>query len=182
MKTLFIVLAMLAGSALAQDSGSAVSPSPCSGPDYQSFGFWIGTWDVTQNGVAAGRNRIQSIDNGCAMLEHWTSAAGTLTGHSLNFYDRTTDSWHQTWVDSTGSVLRLSGGLEANNAREDAPAIMSMVLRGKRKIAGGGMQENRISWTPNADGTVRQHWVQSDDGDTWTTVFDGLYQRREDAQ
>jgi hypothetical protein len=37
---------------------------------------------------------------------------------------------------------------------------------------------NRITWTPNPDGTVRQRWDQStDSGATWTTVFDGLYAR-----
>ena len=37
----------------------------------------------------------------------------------------------------------------------------------------------RIAWTPDADGSVRQHWQQStDDGASWATVFDGIYRRR----
>ena len=37
-------------------------------------------------------------------------------------------------------------------------------------------QRERITWTPNADGSVRQHWETStDDGKTWKTSFDGLY-------
>lgn len=38
----------------------------------------------------------------------------------------------------------------------------------------GRPRTERITWTPNADGTVRQHWEQSTDGGkTWTTAFDG---------
>ena len=34
------------------------------------------------------------------------------------------------------------------------------------------------TWTPNPDGTVRQHWeISSDAGKSWTTAFDGLYRR-----
>ncbi|CAN5170593.1 hypothetical protein BH11PSE14_BH11PSE14_24070 [soil metagenome] len=40
----------------------------------------------------------------------------------------------------------------------------------------GVVQRERITWTPNADGSVRQFWESSsDDGKRWTTAFDGLY-------
>jgi hypothetical protein len=42
---------------------------------------------------------------------------------------------------------------------------------------------NRITWSPNPDGSVRQHWEQSSDGGTtWATIFDGLYVPREPPQ
>jgi hypothetical protein len=42
----------------------------------------------------------------------------------------------------------------------------------------GHMDRQRITWTPNPDGSVRQHWEASTDaGKTWTTSFDGLYRR-----
>ena len=38
---------------------------------------------------------------------------------------------------------------------------------------------NRITWTPNKDGTVRQLWEAStDQGKTWQVAFDGLYRRK----
>jgi len=38
---------------------------------------------------------------------------------------------------------------------------------------------NRTIWTPLPEGDVRQHWERStDNGATWTTVFDGRYVRR----
>jgi len=39
----------------------------------------------------------------------------------------------------------------------------------------------KLTFTPNADGTVRQFWEQSvDDGANWTVAFDGLYVRKTD--
>jgi hypothetical protein len=35
-----------------------------------------------------------------------------------------------------------------------------------------------LVFTPNPDGTVRQLWEQSPDGETWTAVFDGLYRKQ----
>ena len=41
---------------------------------------------------------------------------------------------------------------------------------------------NRITWTPNSDGTVRQLWeVSKDQGESWQTEFDGLYKRQSRA-
>ena len=54
-----------------------------------------------------------------------------------------------------------------------------MVLQGT-SVTPRGTSLNRITWTPNQDGTVRQHWENSrDEGATWQTVFDGLYTRKE---
>lgn len=178
MKTLLVTLTLLASIAQAQEPNPAVPPSPCAAPEYRHFGFWVGHWDVTQNGKPAGTNHIQWIDGGCAMLETWTSAAGNFSGHSLNFYDKTTGHWHQTWVDSSGTVLNLKGGLENGPEIAENAFLQTMVLQGAPPAADGKTAQQRISWTPNPDGTVRQHWEQSPDGKTWSTLFDGLYQRR----
>jgi hypothetical protein len=38
---------------------------------------------------------------------------------------------------------------------------------------------NRITWTPDRKGRVRQLWETSNNlGESWTVVFDGLYYRR----
>ena len=86
-------------------------------------------------------------------------------GSSFNWYAPAEDRWHQVWVDNSGTRLDLTGGLE-NGA---------MVMSGMR-VAQGKSVADRITWTPNDDGTVRQLWDQtSDGGENWTIVFDGLY-------
>lgn len=139
----------------------------CDAPEHRQFDFWIGTWDVQgAAGKAPGRNVIESAFGGCALLERYT-APGGYQGQSINAWDRGTRSWHQTWVDNGGLVLRLQGGWSGSQ----------MVLAGEVVQADGSVQENRIRWTPNPDGTVRQHWETRTPGGEWATAFDGLYRR-----
>lgn len=146
-------------------AGGAVD---CTAPEYRQFDFWIGSWLVTEGGAPAGRNRIEADLKGCALFEAWTAVDGS-RGRSVNFYDRARHRWHQSWVDDRGGVLELDGAWSGR----------SMVLEGERPDAKtGASARHRIAWTPNADGSVRQHWqvLKSPQGE-WETVFDGLYQR-----
>ena len=145
-------------------------PGACHSAGHRQFDFWVGDWTVSANGQTAGTNSIQSIHNGCALQENWQGAGnGGVSGTSLNLYDTGSGQWHQTWVDSTGTLLLLNGGLVDG----------SMVLSGRQDAPGGaGTVLNRIRWTPNDDGSVRQLWEASrDDGANWDVLFDGLYTR-----
>jgi hypothetical protein len=101
------------------------------------------------------------------LLEEYKSVKG-YTGKSFNRYDPVTGKWHQLWVDNQGGVLDLAG------AYADGKMIMNGLSTNN-----GETVLNRITWYDNsANGTVRQHWeVSSDKGETWKTVFDGLYSK-----
>lgn len=145
-------------------------PPPCSEPEYRQFDFWVGDWEVrTPNDKVAGTNRIDKILGGCVLQENWVGARG-MTGHSFNIYDPGDRKWHQTWVDSQGTLLLLSGELTDGK----------MVLSGATAANGATKAAlHRITWTPLPDGTVRQLWESSgDDGKTWTIAFDGSYRRK----
>jgi hypothetical protein len=84
----------------AQGAAPTVAPKACAAPEHRQFDFWIGEWEVTTpNGAPAGRNRIESILDGCALRESWAGAKGG-SGNSYNAYDRQSGRWHQTWVDT----------------------------------------------------------------------------------
>ena len=118
------------------------------------------------DGSTLGENSIRRILNGCVLQENWRGAvAGVGTSH--NIYDRSTGRWHQTWVDASGNLLQLDGGLRDGN----------MVLEGKT-LGPSGPVRHRISWTPRDDGTVRQLWESSGDGERWQVTFDGVYRRK----
>jgi hypothetical protein len=137
------------------------------GPEHD-FDFWIGEWEVFgPKGKQLGVSSITPLFGTGALAEHWRGL-GEVEGHSLNSYDPVRACWHQTWLDSSGSVLLLDGG------RMDG----SMVLEGLAPLEDGGVtQPQRITWTPETDG-VRQHWeTRAADGEPWTTVFDGHYRR-----
>jgi hypothetical protein len=158
--------------ASAQETGpTAQAPAgPCAAPEHRQFDFWVGEWTVMTGEQLAGRNSVRLLHGGCVLQENWQGTGeGGISGSSFNIYDRSSGRWHQTWVDASGTLLLIDGGL--------VDGVME--LSGKRAAPdGGGEVLHRIRWTPNEDGTVRQHWeVSSDAGANWSTLFDGLYTR-----
>ena len=153
---------------------TAAAVKPCTAAEHRQFDFWIGDWDVTSPaGKPAGKNLIKPILNGCVLHESWNGNGG-YTGESFNAYDASRKVWHQTWVDGAGGVLMMDGRFENG----------SMTLSDKNLPSkANAALINEISWTPNADGSVRQHWrVSQDGGKTWTTSFDGKYVKSARAQ
>ncbi|HZP12672.1 MAG TPA: hypothetical protein VFB36_09655 [Nevskiaceae bacterium] len=140
----------------------------CDAPEYRQFDFWVGEWKVHKpDGGLAGTNSITKEYGGCVIHEHYVTGHA-YSGESLNLYDASRKLWHQSWVDTDGTLLLLEGGLKGN----------SMVLEGDSKAADGSIVKNRITWTPNADGSVRQLWEATDAKGKWTTAFDGRYVRK----
>lgn len=153
---------------LCASQGPAPQRPTCSDQRHRQFDFWIGQWDVfLPDGSKAGENRIEAIAAGCALQESWAGRGG-FSGSSLNSFDRTDGKWHQTWVDSSGGRLDLAGALEG------AAMVLSSASPHPKKP--GVTVTQRITWSPGADGSVRQLWETSEDGGkTWTTAFDGRY-------
>jgi hypothetical protein len=138
---------------------AATPPAACSSPEHRQFDFWLGDWQVHKpDGAFAGINRITREYNGCVIHERYATGKG-YSGESLNAYDAARKVWHQTWVDDSGLLLTLEGR-----------------WTGKSMVMEGGKQ--RITWTPNADGTVRQLWEAADGKGAWSVVFDGRYTKK----
>ena len=158
-----VVLLAVAGAARAQ-TPPPPSPPACQSAEHRQFDFWLGEWEVfLPGGKKAGDSRIESIAAGCALLENW-SGNGGFSGKSLNSYDSEDKRWHQSWVDSSGSRLELVGSY----------ADKRMVLS-----SAPGSTVQRIAWSVNDDGSVRQLWESSvDGGKAWAVQFDGKYVRR----
>jgi hypothetical protein len=165
-------VALAAASAVFSTAGlvSAAEPpaSNCTSAQMRQFDFWVGRWTVIDRGKLAGRNHVEIILGGCALLENWSGAGGG-AGKSLNFFDADDARWHQTWIDATGGALFLAGRFE-NGA---------MRMEGKRGAAGETpATRHRITWTPLPDGRVRQLWESTPAGrEEWSVQFDGLYVR-----
>ena len=159
----YLALALLLGAAFAPPASAAA----CDSPAHRAFDFWLGQWQVqTPDGKIAGNNRIEREYDGCVLHERYATA-GAYRGESLNIYDAGRKVWHQTWVDTTGVLLVLEGGVREGK----------MVLEGETANAGAQPTKHRITWTPNADGGVRQLWESTDAKGNWSVAFDGLYTR-----
>jgi hypothetical protein len=154
----FIVVSLVA---------SASYAASCGAPENRQFDFWVGDWQVHRpDGSFAGLNRITLEYGGCVVHEHYATGSG-FSGESLNTYDVARKLWHQTWVDDSGLLLILDGHWNGK----------SMVLEGAAPGAGGISTKQRITWSPNADGSVRQLWEAADGKGTWVVVFDGRYRK-----
>ena len=82
-------------------------------------------------------------------------------GGSLSVYVPEEKRWEQFWIDSSGSRAVFTGGWNGS----------AMVITGKW---GGPLV--RMTYSKNADGSVRQFGEQStDDGQSWQASFDFTY-------
>ncbi len=142
--------------------------SPCQAPEHRQFDFWLGEWDVADStGTVLARSLITSILGGCVIKESYAVLTGPYKGESYNTWDSRTKRWHQSWVDNGGLLALFDGGLRGN----------AMVLEGEGADPKGPFR-SRMTFTPMPDGRVRQLWERSSDqGTTWTTLFDGFYKR-----
>ena len=163
---LLLLLLLIGGIANGQTQNCA-----CCTEDHKAFDFWIGNWEVTNtDGSAAGKNTIEKIQNGCVLSENWTSANGGFTGTSVNFYNQRTKEWEQLWVDNAGNQLKLKGKKAGNQ----------MILSSDEfKRNDGLLYVNRITWTANEDGSVRQLWEVMQKDSVVSVAFDGLYKKVE---
>lgn len=168
MKNVIVTLILLAS---ASSVGAQQQQScPCCFQQAHQFDFWIGNWKTYRpDGKLAGTNHIVMLQDSCLIQENWTSAVSGYTGTSYNFFNTTTKKWQQLWIDNRGGILQLEGEFEDGK----------MVLFSKElPNAKGELQIDKITWTPNSNGTVRQLWeVSTDKGKTWNAIFDGLYKK-----
>jgi hypothetical protein len=151
-------------------AGSAVAAAPpCAEGPYRHFDFWVGEWDVRDaQGTLAGVNRVSSEQDGCVIVERWSSASGG-TGQSLNYYDPAAGKWKQLWI-GLGLLLHMEGGLRDGSMRLEGP--LQYLAEGRTTLLRG-------TWTPLPEQRMHHHFEESQDGGaTWATWFDGYYTRR----
>ncbi len=168
LKTQLLSALKAAVAATVFDSPASGKKDACSKPPYTDFDFWIGKWIVKlPQGQQAGVNEITREQDGCLLVEHWTSARGRETGSSFNYYDVRDKRWHQLYLDNSGNAgayPAMSGGLQDGRMilltdEHDSPL-------------------SRWTWYVVSPGRVRQMAEQSKDGGkTWSVFWDSIYER-----
>lgn len=144
-------------------------PPACTAPEHRQFDFWVGYWDVYPTGKdrLVAHSLIEKLYAGCTIRENWMPLSKD-DGGSLNMYDPADRRWHQTWQDSQNGHVQFDGGVVNGK----------MILVGNWKNANGPGQDalTRMTYSRNADGSVRQFGEQStDSGKTWSPAFDFTY-------
>jgi hypothetical protein len=154
---------LLAASAAAQAGSPVQAPGPgaaCASAEHHQFDFWAGRWDVyNAKGALVAHSLIEPV-YGCGIRENWMPLDNQ-PGGSLSIYVPEENRWEQFWIDSSGSRAIFTGGWTGS----------AMVITGK-----WGAPVVRMTYSKNADGSVRQFGEQSTDaGKTWKPAFDFTY-------
>lgn len=116
---------------------------------FRKLDFWVGDWVVKVRGRQVGTNRIETILDGCAVMEHWIAAGGG-EGKSLFYYHPVTQAWTQVWVTGRATA---PGGLKEKRLVETL-ANGGVRFQGEIPLAGGGSYWDRTTLTPLDGGRV----------------------------
>ena len=147
--------------------GSSRATSVCTSMEYRQFDFLLGSWNARlPGGKITGTDHFDREYDGCVIHERYVTSTN-YSGESLNIYDASRKVWHQTWVDNLGDLLVLEGGLHEGK----------MIMEGQT-VDAHGVAENRLTWTPNTNGSVRQLWESADKPGHWTVKFDLLFTQK----
>jgi hypothetical protein len=158
-------LAALLGAAATHGQPARTDPAPgelCRAAEYRQLDYTIGRFRVVAgSGELAGELRVEPVLARCMLRGHWRGAiAGQ--GEATTWYDRHTQTWQRVFVNDDGHSLRLAGRVEDGR----------LVLTGRNAFFDGRVGLHRMSWQPQADGSIRQLWELSmDEGRTWETLL-----------
>lgn len=146
--------------------------APCSSEEYRQFDFWIGDWEVKNtDDQEVGTSQVELILNDCVILENWQSANSGYAGKSFNYYNQSTQKWNQKWIDTNASPIEFEGSYD----KEEESLYYTAITTNRE-----GLEVlNKMTFYKRSVDYVNQVWEQSsDDGKTWTTIFDGHYRRK----
>jgi len=166
-----LLFAAAVGSAVAQTPPGGV---PCATPEARQFDFWIGNWQLTwknpDGSPGNGANRVESEMNGCVIHENFEgSGAQALIGKSYSVYSPRLKKWQQTWVDSSGGYLDLTGEFADGKMVLNREGILGNGKPGRQRMTFYNIAKDQFDWD----------WDTSEDGGkTWTTRWRIHYTRK----
>lgn len=141
---------------LAQDG------SNCDCIECHQFDFWIGSWNASWQDSSgndySGSNTINKILDGCVIAENFDGNPGiNFTGKSFSVYNKRKKIWEQTWVDSQGSYMLFTGGMNDNKM------ILSREVETKK-----GIVQQQMIFYKITEKSFDWNWeVSIDNGKNW---------------
>lgn len=137
--------------------------------------FWVGSWDCydTTTGKLAGKNTLEFRVGNSVVHESWTSQDKNYAGESWNIYDRGSNTWKQTWIDSAGSLIQMEAALDHEEGDELYEGLM---FEGTNTAPGKKATHVRMHVRATEDGHVIQTGFESKNrGKTWKQQYEFEY-------
>lgn len=143
--------------------------APCSAPQARQFDFWLGEWDLTWGDDGKGSNTITTRYDGCVIEENFNGAPTMdFKGMSVSTFNPRAELWQQTWVDSQGSYIHLTGKFEDGK----------MMLVNQPPLSDGRLLFRMVFYNIQPD-SLDWDWERSEDGGkNWELRWRIHYQRR----
>ena len=141
---------------------------PCSAPEASQFDFWVGEWTATWADTLHGTNRIEKIFGNCTIHENFPDPNTKFLGQSWSVYNANYKMWQQTWVDSNGGYIALTGGMVGDSmilttAERTVPIQVSPTGKIKSRMVYYNIKRNSFDWSWEASndggGTWKQNWL-----------------------
>ena len=156
------------------DDADAIANSQCTSEESREFDFWVGDWDLAWEDspgypASTGKNIISRELGACVIEENFAAYDYNFFGKSVSTYDINQKVWKQTWVDSSGSYLDFTGGMQPDG---------TMILGREFTDANGQLIKQRMIFYDIQEDQMEWNWERStDNGQTWTVVWNIHYSR-----
>ena len=174
MRRILLSLGLFLAATFASAAQSPPQQLPCSADQAKQFDFWVGTWDLEWTDAKGqkqkGTNTINKILGGCVVEENFSTVGPQpYLGKSHSLFDTKSGLWKQTWVDSGGAYLDLTGEFKDGK----------MTLRREGPDAKGNKMLYRMIFSNIKPDSFLWDWESSADGGrTWKTNWQINYKRR----
>lgn len=130
----------------------------------------MGEWDVYVDNQKRAESSVTFTNGNCGILEDYRPL-NTPGGNSISYFDAADGRWKQEWV---------SNGRVSHYVEPESYSKGQMQLIARHGSKNGYILLRMIYYHNETDDTVRQVMDRSDDnGETWKTIFDGLYRRKQ---
>ena len=147
---------------------------PCSAAQASQFDFWIGDWNLIWNDSIRGNNRIQKIFGNCTIHENFSNPKTGYFGQSWSVYNANYQYWQQTWIDSNGGYIALTGGMKGDSMvltteEQQVPTNISPTGKLISRMVFFNIKPDSFNWV----------WESSTDGGiSWKPNWKIRYERR----
>jgi hypothetical protein len=168
----FVIFLLLAAASLSAQQATARQKSHVcqSEAGYRALDFWVGDWDIYEDGKPAGRQRITRKLDDCSLMAEWFGPFGD-NGIGYFAFDRNRNIWVQMWA---ANQVPYRGGV---TIRETDSTYSGPGMR--LTSTGTGNSRSRITLMPAGKGNSRALMeVSNDSGKTWKTLFDAEHRPR----
>ena len=137
--------------------------------------FWIGEWNLTwttQDGKPGkGVNIVEKILDDAVILENFEAQEGSykgFSGKSFSVYNKQSDAWFQTWVDSQYGYLPFTFEMDGEKR---------IFKRQSINASGKNIWSRMVFYDIDTAGFTWD-WQQSEDGNSWLTIWQIIYRRK----